>query len=220
MPVPGRDGLLATSLLRDRAYTAIRDAIVDGTLAPGEKLVDAELSSWLGVSRTPIREALGRLERSGLVLTRPGHSTVVSPVRARETAAAQSVVAAMHELATREAVPLLSAADLDAMRVANACFAEALRDNDIDAAVQADDDFHGVAVAASGNGAVRAVLDQFGPVLRRVERMRFGSLAGRGSVAQHDRIVELCAAGDVGGAAAAARENWLTLAALVDTLED
>lgn len=220
MPVPGRDGLLATSLLRDRAYTAIRDAIVDGTLAPGEKLVDAELSGWLGVSRTPIREALGRLERSGLVLTRPGHSTVVSPVRARETAAAQSVVAAMHELATREAVPLLAAADLDAMRAANARFADALHDNDIDAAVAADDDFHEVAVAASGNPAVRAVLDQFGPVLRRVERLRFGSLAGRASVVQHDRIVELCAAGDAEGAALAARENWQTLALLVGTLED
>lgn len=220
MPVPGRDGLLATSLLRDRAYTAIRDAIVDGTLAPGEKLVDAELSGWLGVSRTPIREALGRLERSGLVLTRPGHSTVVSPVRARETAAAQSVVAAMHELATREAVPLLSAADLDAMRTANSRFAHALRANDIEAAVAADDDFHEVAVAVSGNPAVRAVLDQFGPVLRRVERLRFGSLAGRASVAQHDRIVELCAAGDAEGAALAARQNWQTLALLVGTLED
>jgi DNA-binding GntR family transcriptional regulator len=216
MPVPGRDGVLATSLLRDRAYTAIRDAIVDGTLAPGERLLDAELSEWLGVSRTPIREALGRLERSGLVLTRPGHSTVVSPVRARETAAAQSVVAAMHELAVREAVPLLSASDLDAMRAANARFAAALRADDVDAAVAADDDFHEVAVAASGNAAVRAVLDQFGPVLRRVERMRFGSLAGRGSVAQHDRIVALCAAGDVEGAAAAARENWQTLALLTD----
>ncbi|ODT98276.1 MAG: GntR family transcriptional regulator [Pseudonocardia sp. SCN 72-86] len=220
MPVPGHDGLLATSLLRDRAYTAIRDAIVDGTLAPGEKLVDAELSSWLGVSRTPIREALGRLERSGLVLTRPGHSTVVSPVRARETAAAQSVVAAMHELATREAVPLLSAADLDAMCAANTRFADALRANDIEAAVAADDDFHEVAVAVSGNPAVRAVLDQFGAVLRRVERLRFGSLAGRASVAQHDRIVELCAAGDVEGAALAARENWQTLKLLVGTLED
>ncbi|MGD9986718.1 GntR family transcriptional regulator [Pseudonocardia sp.] len=220
MPVPARDGLLATSLLRDRAYTAIRDAIVDGTLAPGERLVDAELSSWLGVSRTPIREALGRLERSGLVQTRPGHSTVVSPVRARETAAAQSVVAAMHELATREAVPLLSATDLDAMRAANARFADALRDNDIDAAVAADDDFHDVTVAASGNPAARAVLDQFGPVLRRVERLRFGSLAGRASVAQHDRIVELCAAGDAEGAALHTRENWQTLALLVATLED
>ncbi|GAY13245.1 GntR family transcriptional regulator [Pseudonocardia sp. N23] len=220
MPVPDRDGLLATSLLRDRAYTAIRDAIVDGTLAPGEKLVDAELSGWLGVSRTPIREALGRLERSGLVLTRPGHSTVVSHVRARETAAAQSVVAAMHELAVREAVPLLTALDLDAMRAANTRFAEALRGNDIEAAVAADDDFHEVAVTVSGNAAVRAVLDQFGPVLRRVERLRFGSLAGRGSVAQHDRIVALCAAGDADAAALAARENWHTLATLVDTLED
>src|SRR3954453_23795445 len=110
MPVPGRQGVLATSLLRDRAYAALRDAIVDGTLAPGERLVDAALVSWLGVSRTPSREALPRLEHSGLGQPRPGRSTIVSPVDVRETAAAQGVVAAMHELAVREAVPVPSAA--------------------------------------------------------------------------------------------------------------
>ena len=54
-----------------------------GTLAPEERLVDAELSEWLGVSRTPIREALARLDAAGLVCTRPGRYTIVSPLDAR-----------------------------------------------------------------------------------------------------------------------------------------
>ncbi|MFF4761683.1 GntR family transcriptional regulator [Streptomyces sp. NPDC001292] len=218
MPVPQSRGLVSRSLLRDNAYRAIRDAIVDGTLAPGERLNDGDLVEWLGVSRTPVREALARLEQAGLVRTKPGRYTMVSPLDVRAARAAQSVTAAMHELAVREAMPNLSAAELDAMRDANARFADALRRNDVDAAIDTDDAFHGVAVTACANPAVRTVLEQFTPVLRRVERLRFSSLSGRGSVAQHERIIALCETGDVEGAVAATRTNWQTLLPLLDTV--
>jgi DNA-binding GntR family transcriptional regulator len=211
MPIPESRGLVARSLLRDDAHRAIRDAIVDGTLAPGERLNDVDLAAWLGVSRTPVREALARLERAGLVQTKPGRFTAVSPLDVREVRAAMSVTAAMHELAVREALPHLSPADLHEMRAANRRFAEALHAGDADAALAADDDFHEVPVRVCANHAVRAVLEQFTPVLRRLERLRFGSLTGRGSIAQHDRIVALCQAGDAAAAAEATRANWQTL---------
>ena len=217
MPVPSARGLVARSLLRDDAYRAIRDAIVDGTLAPGERLNDSDLTDWLGVSRTPVREALARLERAGLVQTRPGRYTIVSPVDVRAARGALAVAGAMFELAVREAIPTMSSADFDAMRDANARFAEALRRGDVDEAIAADDDFHGVAVTASTNQAIRAVVEQFTPLLRRVERLRFASLSGRDSVAVHDRITELCRAGDVEGAVAATRANWRTLLPLLDS---
>ncbi|WP_203705857.1 GntR family transcriptional regulator [Asanoa iriomotensis] len=216
MPIPSSAGVVARSLPRDDAYRAIRDAIVDGTLAPGERLNDADLARWLGVSRTPVREALTRLDEAGLVRTKPGRYTIVSPLDVRAVRAAQSVTSAMHELAVREALPNLSATELDAMRAANARFAAALRADDVDAAIAADDEFHGVAVTACANTAVRSVLDQFTPQLRRLERLRFSSLSGRGSVAQHDRIIALCAAGDVEGAVAATRANWQTLTPLLE----
>ena len=59
-------------LLRDEVFERLRDAIVDGTLAPDEQLRDTELATWLGVSRTPVREALLELGRSGLVRALPG----------------------------------------------------------------------------------------------------------------------------------------------------
>lgn len=220
MPVPESRGLVSRSLLREDAYRAIRDAIVDGTLAPGERLNDSTLVDWLGVSRTPVREALGRLEHAGLVRTKPGQHTIVSPLDVRAIRDAQSVTAAMHELAARQAVPNLSVAELETMREANARFAEALRGNDPGVALAADDDFHGVLVAASANQAASTVLEQFTPVLRRIERLRFSSLSGRASVAQHTEIVELAAAGDVDAAAHATRANWETLLPLLDTLPD
>jgi DNA-binding GntR family transcriptional regulator len=209
-------GLVSRSLLRDDAYRAIRDAIVDGTLAPRERLTDPDLVAWLGVSRTPIREALARLEQAGLVQTKPGKHTIVSPVDVRAVHEAQAVTAAMHELAVRTAVPNLSETEIGAMRAANAAFASALRSNDVPAALAADDAFHAVAVEVCANRAVRSVLDQFTPVLRRAERLRFSSLAGHASIVQHNLIIELCAAGDADAAAELARANWQTLTPLSD----
>ena len=211
MPVPAASPVQARQLLRDSVFVRIRDAIIDGTLEPGERLVDGELSGWLGVSRTPIREALARLETAGLVETKPGRYTIVSPVDPRTLADAQVVTAAMNELAVRTAVPLLTVADLAGMRSANEAFAAALQSGDVGAAVEADDAFHRVAVDRLGNEAVRAVLDQYTPVLRRVEHIRFASLGGRDSVAQHARIIAFAEAGDAEAAAIQTRQNWLTL---------
>lgn len=220
MPVPEGRGLVSRSLLREDAYRAIRDAIVDGTLAPGERLNDAALVDWLGVSRTPVREALGRLEHAGLVRTKPGQHTIVSPLDVCAVRDAQSVTAAMHELATRQAVPNLSATELDTMRAANNRFAAALRDDNAGAAIAADDDFHGVLVTASANQAVDTVLEEFTPVLRRVEWLRFSSLRGRSSVAAHAEIIEHCGACDADAAAGASRRNWETLLPLLTTLPE
>jgi DNA-binding GntR family transcriptional regulator len=214
MPVPATLRPRRT-LLRDDAYQRLRDAIVDGTLEPGERLRDAELSTWLGVSRTPVREALARLEQAGLVITRPGRSTTVAPLDVRAVRDAQSVVASMHQLAVRLAVPQLTEADLGRMELANDRFAQALRDGDADAALAADDELHAVPVVAGANQAVRQVLEQFTPLLRRVERLRFSSLTGRGSVAMHADLIVRCRAGDTDGAAAVSWDTWQTLEPLL-----
>ena len=211
MPIPSTDPGVDRSLLRDDVYRRLRDAIVDGTFAPGEQLKDLELAAWLGVSRTPVREALLRLAQSGLVLAQPGRSTVVSTLDAREVRDARDVVAAMHEVAVREAVPVLTEADLAAMRDANRRFAEAVRSHDVESAIRIDDELHGVLVRICGNRALATVLEQFTPTVRRAERLRFGSLRGRASVTQHDELIRLCAAGDVEGAAAVAYDTWHSL---------
>ncbi|MGY1780665.1 GntR family transcriptional regulator [Geodermatophilus sp. SYSU D01036] len=211
MPIPPTDPGVDRSLLRDDVYRRLRDAIVDGTFAPGEQLRDLELAAWLGVSRTPVREALLRLAHSGLVLARPGRSTVVSPLDVRAVRDARDVVAAMHGLAVREAVPVLTEADLAALRESNRRFAAAVDSGDVEAALRIDDELHGVLVRISGNRALATVLEQFTPTVRRAERLRFGSLRGRASVTRHDELIRLCAAGDGEGAAAVAYDTWHSL---------
>lgn len=218
MPVPSGPSP-RRALLRDDAYQRLRDAIVDGTLEPGERLRDAELGDWLGVSRTPVREALARLEQAGLVITRPGRSTTVAPLDVRAARDAQSVVACMHQLAVRLAVPQLSDDDLRRMSDANERFALALREGDVDGALDADDELHAVPVTAAANQALQHVLEQFTPLLRRVERLRFSSLTGRGSVALHADLIQRCRAGDADGAAAVSWDTWQTLEPLLATAE-
>jgi DNA-binding GntR family transcriptional regulator len=211
MPVPAQNQPLERDLLKDRAYAAIRDAIVDGTLQPGEKLKDQELTSWLGLSRTPVREALSRLEQEGLVESEPQRFTRVAPLDRRAAHDAFPVVAALHALAAELAGPRLTRTDVDRMRAANARFADALKQGDVNAALAADDDFHAVFVHASANTEILRALDRLMPRIRRLERLRFGSLSGRASVKQHEQIIE--AADD---AADLVKENWLSLGALID----
>lgn len=206
--VPAQLVPLDRSLLREGVHQRLRDAIVDGTLAPGAQLRDQDLASWLGVSRTPVREALQRLAEGGLVETRPGRSTTVTALDPRATREARDVVAAMHQVAVREAVPALTADDLAEMREASDRFRAAWVAGDVEAALVADDQLHGIPVRVAGNRAVASVLDQFTPLLRRAERLRFSTLAGRDSLALHDRLVALCTDGHAEQASAVAFDTF------------
>src|SRR4051794_37232649 len=213
MPVPEMKSPFERDLLRDRAYVALRDAIVDGTLQPEERLRDQELCEWLGLSRTPVREALARLEQDGLVESAPQRYTRVAPLDRRAARDAFPVVAALHALAAELAHPRLVPADVEKMRARNERFAQALSDGDVDAALAADDAFHNVFIRVSANTEIPKALDRLMPRVRRLERLRFGSLSGRASVKQHQAIV---AAETSQHAAERVKENWLSLGALID----
>lgn len=210
MPIPTGSPGVGRSLLRDDVYRRLRDAIVDGTFAPGEQLRDGELAEWLGVSRTPIREALLRLATSGLVVAVPGRSTTVTAIDAQAARDARDVIAAMHALAARGVAGALSTDDLDRMRAANSRFAAALHSGDVDAAHAADEELHGIPVSALGNRALESVVEHFDPLVRRAERQRFSS-EGESSVELHDRLIDRLAAGDAEGASAVAFDIWHTL---------
>jgi DNA-binding GntR family transcriptional regulator len=216
MPVPHQRAAIERHLLRDTAYDALCAAIVSGTLAPGERLHDDELCSWLGLSRTPVRDALGRLEDEGLIETAPQRYTQVAPLRAADAQHTFPVLAVVHGLATELAVPRLDDRDFAELHEANDLFMAALRDGDRTTAFAADDRFHGVFVARSGNPQIVRTLTHLTPALHRMEHQTAAQLPGGRSVAQHQAIVGRAMGGDAAGAASAVRANWMTLAALVE----
>ncbi|MFF4886535.1 GntR family transcriptional regulator [Streptomyces nigra] len=208
------------TLLRDRAYEAIRDAIVAGEIEPGAVVRDADLAERLGLSRAPVREAFSRLVDEGLLESKPQSYTRVTPLVAADVRDAAAVVGAMHELVTRVAVPRLTGTDVDAMRAANTRFAAAVADGEVDLALRADDALHDVLVRASGNRAAAATVARYTPLIRRLERRRFGEGGTCRSAGLHERLIEACAAGDVDAAVRVTAEIWRTLADLADDLAD
>jgi DNA-binding GntR family transcriptional regulator len=204
-------------LLRDQALALLREAIVTGELAPGEVIKDAELAERLGLSVAPVRAALARLADEGLVEAKPQSHTRVTPLVPQQVREAAVVVRSMHELAVREAVPGLLEEDIAALRAANDRFATALAAADVDAAIAADDDLHGVLLTRCGNAAVVATVDRFTPAIRRLERQRFATDGGHPSVELHARLIAACAAHDVDAAVATTTEIWT---ALLSELED
>jgi len=216
MPVPSVAGT-HRPLLREEVQARLRAAIVDGTLAPGEQVRDVDIAHWLGVSRTPVREALLELAHAGLVSTKPGRATIISPIEPRAISEARDVVAAMHRLAALAAVPRLDGDTIERMRAANRLFTTALRCGDIDGAIAADELFHGILVDLADNDAVRTVLRLYEPVLLRAERAQFSSERAELSALRHDQLIARCTLGDARGAAEIAESIWTDLLTDVDS---
>jgi DNA-binding GntR family transcriptional regulator len=204
------------TLLRERAYEAIRDAIVRGELRAGAPVSNAELAERLGLSRAPVRDALARLAGEGLVETKPQSYTRVTPLLLRDVRDAAAVVRAMHELAARCAVPRLGREHIDAMRKANRAFDAATRAGDLDAAMRADDELHDVLVRECDNRAVAATIERYTPLIRRLERRQFSRSSARRSVELHDELIYACAAGDARTATRVTARIWQALETLAE----
>jgi DNA-binding GntR family transcriptional regulator len=206
------------TLLRDTAYEAIRDAIVRADIPPGAVVSNAAVAEQLGLSRAPVRDALARLADEGLVETKPQSYTRVTRLALKDVQDAAAVVRAMHELATRTAVPRLTAGHVEAMREANRRFAAAAQTGDVDAAMESDDELHDVLVGVCGNRAVAATIERYTPLIRRLERRQFSSARALRSVQRHDELITACAAGDVGQAIQVTAQIWQSLEDLADEL--
>lgn len=99
---------LPQTSLREQIVNAIRDAIIEGKFKAGEKIPEQELAEQLGVSRTPIREAIRVLEHQGLVEIRPKNGTYIASLNLEEARDGLHVRAALEELAVRQAIERLN----------------------------------------------------------------------------------------------------------------
>ena len=110
MPIPTKPNaaLPARTLLRDTVREQLKQAIMEGTFEPGETLHDKELQDWLGVSRTPVRDALNELTRMGLVEMEPNRFTRVANPTDEETTSAMQTLGVIYSGVVRLAVPRLS----------------------------------------------------------------------------------------------------------------
>jgi DNA-binding GntR family transcriptional regulator len=205
--------------MRSAAFDILREAIIRGELEPGEAIKDSELAARMGLSRTPVREAIAKLADAGLIELKPGVYTRVAPLDHRDVQATLDILRVLDDLAVRTAVPALTVDDLAEMRDTNARFADAVALQDVAAALDADDAFHGVLVRGSGNPVLVRLIDQLHPTIHRILFRKFSTLlGGRDTVEHHNELIELCAKRDAAAAARRSADHWQRLGGLIDEL--
>lgn len=197
------------SLVREEIYRLLHEWIVNGTLQPDEQMRDLELAEMLGVSRTPVREALRRLEDEGLVLTARNRWTRVAPVSVSDAHNHFPILWALERLALELTATPFSTTEIDEMLDANRELALALRRGQAIEASTADFHFHQLVTARCPNPEIARIAFEQKLRLRRISICYFeGCLVAEQSVTEHQAVVEALRVHDHWQAAVAIERHW------------
>jgi DNA-binding GntR family transcriptional regulator len=202
----------------DQVYARLRDLIVQGSLAPGSRIVETEIASRLGVSRTPVREALQRLQQEGFVIGAPGAQQsrlTVAPLTRDDVHELLDVVGALEGLGARRAATL-DVADrrllVKELRTLNQEFARAGRATPVDHGrlYDVDERLHRRIVQAGVGPRLLSLHEAVKPQAERYIRMYVTLLTGdiKSSVDEHDAIIEAIEEGRSSDAQEAVEVNW------------
>jgi len=137
--------------LRDVVFNTLRQAILRGELKPGERLLEIHLANKLGVSRTPIREAIRKLELEGLVLMIPRKGAVVAEITEKSLRDVLEVRRALEELAVKLACEKIQADEIEELKAAAKEFEKALGTGDVTVFAEADVKFHDIIYRTTDN---------------------------------------------------------------------
>ncbi len=197
-----RRARLENLTLWQRVYDHLREEILAGRLQPGAELAEVALSEQLGVSRGPIRDAIGRLAAEGLVTVRPRRGAVVRLLSKDEFLELYQVREALEIMAVRLAVPRLGADDFAALQGLIDTMGKHAERGEVAEFFEANVAFHAHLLEASGN---RKLQELYGQLLGQMGRYRMRSLTLRGnlqrSVAEHAAILRAAKRGDTERAA-------------------
>jgi len=202
----------------EQVYSRLRDLIVQGLLAPGSRIVETEIASRLGVSRTPVREALQRLQQEGYVMGSPGAQQsrlTVAPLTRDDVFELLNIVGALEGLGARGAASLPVADRKNLVRDLKALNAEFYRSGkaspiDHSSLYDVDGQFHRRIVAAWAGPRLLALHDAVKPQAERYIRMYISMLTTdiRTSVYEHDTIIAAIDEGRADDAELAVQVNW------------
>jgi DNA-binding GntR family transcriptional regulator len=193
----------------EAAYEQLRRRILDNVWPPGHRALEHEVAEELGMSRTPVREALMRLQNEGLVEVIPRHGMRVLPVSAADMQEIYQILTALECLAAELlAARKPSAKELQPLVNATQAMDKALKNEDLDAWADADERFHQHLVDLAGNRQLQATVLNYWD---RAHRARIFTLRLRpkpvNSTREHMQMVERLRAGDVEGAARVTRSH-------------
>ena len=182
--------------LRDVVFNTLRQAILRGELKPGERLMEIQLANKLGVSRTPIREAIRKLELEGLVLMIPRKGAEVAEITEKSLRDVLEVRRALEELAVELVCEKITEEQIQDLKDAAEEFKESLESGDITRIAEADVKFHDVIYMATDNQKLIQLLNNLREQMYRyrVEYLKRSDFHQQ-LIGEHEEIIETIESG-------------------------
>lgn len=180
--------------LREVVFYTLRRQILKGELKPGERLMEIALANRLGVSRTPVREAIRKLENEGLVIMLPRRGAHVAEITRQELNDVLEIRSSLEELAIVRACENMTDDDMEALKEVEADFARLVADESSDLATlgEADEHFHDLIYEGTGNRRLIQIINQLREQMYRFRVEYLKDIAIRRTlVEEHDAIVRV-----------------------------
>lgn len=208
--------------LRDMVFDVLMNAIMRGQLSPGERLLEVQLAEEMGVSRTPVREAIRRLELEGFVVMLPRKGAYVAGLSIDDVENVYEIRTALETLAVRLAAQRMVDEDYRQLDELVERMQATWQEGDVDAWVKLDANFHELLYRFSRNDRLVQLMSN---VMEQISRYRILSLANvevrHNSLAEHQEVISALRLRDSEeAAAAAARHIENTKLSLVKMLEN
>lgn len=193
--------------LREMVFESLREAIIQGRLKPGERLMEIQLAEEMGVSRTPVREAIRKLELEGFVVMVPRKGAYVAGISVKDIVDVFEVRAALEGLAAGLAAERITEEELEELERALVKTYE-VSSYDLEALVETDTKFHELIYRASRNERLAQIITNLAD---QIQRFRTTSLSQPGrtkhALEEHKQIVEAISERNVELAQTLAREH-------------
>jgi len=177
--------------LRELVFEGLRESILDGRLEPGQRLMEIQLAEQMGVSRTPVREAIRKLELEGLVVMIPRKGAYVADMSMKDISEVFEIRSALEGLAAELAAERISENELERLERYLYEIAEAIENNDLDRCIEVDTGFHEELFSASHNAKLEQMISN---LREQIQRFRIQSLARPGrmetALQEHRALVE------------------------------
>ena len=194
--------------LRDVVFNTLRQAILKGELEPGERLMEIQLAERLGVSRTPIREAIRKLELEGLVLMIPRKGAEVARISEKSLRDVLEVRRSLEELAIELACQRMSDDDIAELEKAQQAFCDATHHGDAMSMAESDERYHDIIYNGTGNTRLVQMLNNLREQMYRYRLEYIKDPSKRQIVIiEHDHILKAVKERHVAEARAAIREH-------------
>lgn len=194
--------------LREAVCETLREAIRKGILEPGERLMEVQLAEELGISRTPVREAIRKLEQEGYVIMMPRRGTYVSDISTNDVKEIFEIRSALESLAAGLAARRIEPEELETLQNLLVEIEGYIAKKDIEKIVETDIKFHGLLYKVSRNERLVNIISNLKEQLARFRTLSM-SYPGRlqETLEEHSEMVEAIANGDVSSARDAAEHH-------------